>query len=322
MNLDKRDYSIVCQEAERGGCPVTFNEPLRKHTTWRIGGAADLFLEPESAEQAAGILRAARKAGIRLVVIGQGSNLLISDGRVKGVVMKIGPRMSKVEVLGTRICAEAGVWVPKLAGKAMKAGLTGLEHIAGIPGTIGGLVVMNGGSNRKNIGNSIRKVRALTLAGTELEFARKDCGFDYRSSIFHDGRHVITSVELELEDGDPTAIHHEMLKTLRDRRRKFPLKHPNCGSVFLAYRTNSAEVLAPGKLIEEAGIKGYTIGGARVSEKHANFIVNCGNARACEVIELIHYVHDTVLSRTGVSLRCEVKYINEYCCFAPILGAR
>lgn len=321
MTSDSYDYSLIFQEATLMGCTATLNEPLRNHSNWRIGGDADLFLEPASVIQAARLLRVISDAGIPFVVIGQGSNLLITDDRIRGVVLKVGSQLSRINVQGNRICAEAGAWVPSLAGRAMKEGLTGLEHVVGIPGTIGGLVVMNGGSHQKNIGGSVRRIRALTLAGAEIEFARGDCRFDYRSSIFQDGRHVVTSVELELEYGDLATIHHTMLTILRERRKKFPLKQPNCGSVFLAYRTGST-IWAPGKLIEDAGLKGLTIGGAQVSMKHANFIVNCGNARASDVIGLIHSIHETVLAKTGVSLCCEIKYIDENCRFVPILENR
>jgi len=319
MNANLDSYRAIYSDATRLGCRAVFGEPLRGHSTWGIGGDADLFLEPDSAAQASHLLRLVSAAGLPLVVIGCGSNLLICDEQVHGVVMKIGSRFSRISCQGTRMVADAGAWVPLLAHRSRKHGLTGLEHVIGIPGTIGGLVVMNGGSLRESIGSRVHRVHALSLAGDELVFEPGECGFAYRRSIFQDGACLITSVELDLEQGEPRAVRREMLRILRDRRSKFPLKMPSCGSVFRSEPDRFGTVGPPGKLIEEAGNKGVRVGGAQVSPQHANFIVNCGGATASDVIRLVKHMHDTVLSKSAVSLACEVRYLNSQCGFSSLL---
>ena len=287
---------------------LLWNEPLSRHSSWRIGGPADLLVEPSSLAQISTLCRYLHKQRLPLVVIGQGTNLLFDDAGVRGVVLKLGAALSQVQLEGTKIIADAGAWVPRLARMTMRAGLGGLEHCIGIPGTLGGLVLMNGGSQRRSIGENIRRVWLVGPEGDLQVLAPADCAFGYRHSNLA-GRGVVVRAELECPPGDPAAIRQAMLFDLRERRRKFPRKIPNCGSVFLSTAEMHASVGPPGKIIEEAGLKGARIGGAEVSRLHANFILNKGGATAAEVLELIALVRMRVRQKIDFDLRCEARFV-------------
>lgn len=284
------------------------NEPLAAHCSWQIGGPADLLVEPQTIEQICTLVAFVRARQIPLVVIGQGTNLLFDDTGVRAVVLKLGSAFSRIKVDGNIISAEAGAWVPQLARLAMRAGLSGLEHTIGIPGTLGGLVVMNGGSQRKGIGANIRRVWLVDDQGQLQGFTQADCQFSYRHSALH-GQGVVVKAELECPQGELSEIRREMVCDLRERRHKFPRKIPNCGSVFLSTSEMHASVGPPGKIIEEAGLKGKRIGGAEISQQHANFILNTGNASSADVLALIAHIRATILQRIGFDLRCEVRYV-------------
>jgi UDP-N-acetylmuramate dehydrogenase len=247
---------------------------------------------------------------VPVVVIGHGTNLLFDDEGVRGVVVKIGKLMSRCDVEATRVTAEAGAWVPQVARAAAKAGLTGLEHTIGIPGTLGGLVAMNGGSQRQSIGDVVETVHALDQQGRLCRLTGRDCRFSYRSSVFQELPWVVAKVEMRCDPGNGREIRREMLAVLRDRNKKFPRKEPNCGSVFAGDPRMYDRFGPPGRVIEEAGLKGYRIGDAQVSPHHANFIVNVGRATSRDVLDLIRFVRETVHRRTGIRMRCEVRYVN------------
>ncbi len=289
---------------------VMDNEPLSQHSSWRIGGLADLFVEPENCHQIAAILRRTQECQLPLVVIGQGTNLLFDDAGVRGVVMKIGARMNRIDISGTRIVAAAGAWVPQIAYLAMRAGLSGLEHCIGIPGTLGGLVMMNGGSHRRGIGEHVVRVTVVDQDATIHHLSADECQFDYRYSALQKRGAVVVEVELECPPGKPVAIRREMLIDLRERRRKFPRKLPNCGSVFLSTSAMHASVGPPGKIIEEAGLKGLRCGRAEVSSQHANFIVNLGGASSFDVLRLISRIRSKIRQQLAFDLRCEVRYVS------------
>ncbi len=284
--------------------------PLAEHSSWQIGGPADLLVEPETIAQVARLVCFAHGQKLPLLVIGQGTNLLFDDAGLRGIVLKLGKNLSRVEIAENRIVAEAGTWVPGLARKAMLAGLAGLEHTIGIPGTIGGLVLMNGGSQRKGIGENVRRVWIVDQDGRQLELTRHECAFDYRSSALQGRGAVVVRVELECERQPPRQIRSLMLDDLRERRRKFPRKQPNCGSVFLSTSAMHASVGPPGKVIEDAGLKGTRIGKAEVSHQHANFIVNLGGATSADVLSLIAHIRKVVQQRIGFALCCEVRYVS------------
>ena len=304
-------YLEIGREADRLGCELYWNEPLRNHSSWRIGGPADLLLEPGSLEHLAGLVGMLSASGVPFLVIGQGTNLLFADAGLRGVVLKIGSRLSAISISGAGITAEAGIWVPELARKACSAGVSGLEHIIGIPGTLGGLVKMNGGSQRRCIGDSVVRVWTILPDGSEQCLSAGECGFAYRFSLLQASGCLITKVELEGVPRAAAQIRGEMLGILRDRRKKFPLKQPSCGSVFLSTAELHAAVGPPGKVIEDALLKGARCGDAVVSPKHANFIVNTGDALAQDVITLVKTIKSTVHERFGVMLECEVRYINQ-----------
>jgi UDP-N-acetylmuramate dehydrogenase len=289
---------------------VRFDAPLTAHTSWQIGGPADLLVEPAKVSQVAVVVAFAHDHEIPLLVIGQGTNLLFDDAGLRGIVLKLGQNLASVSISNNRITAEAGAWVPGLARQAMRAGLAGLEHTIGIPGTIGGLVLMNGGSQRKGIGDNVRRVWIVNREGGQSELSREECVFAYRQSALQGTGSVVVKVELECKHEQPWRIRHLMLDDLRERRRKFPRKIPNCGSVFLSTSEMHATVGPPGKVIEDAGLKGTRIGGAEVSRQHANFIVNCNDASAKDILSLIAHIRQVVQERIGFELCCEVRYVS------------
>lgn len=291
-------------------CVASFNAPLAEHNSWQIGGPADLLIEPDSPHQVATVVRFARQHKIPLVVIGQGTNLLFDDAGVRGIVLKVGAQMSAIAIDGQRILAEGGAWVPQLARLSMRAGLSGLEHCIGIPGTVGGLVIMNGGSQRKGIGENIKKVWVVTADGEEQILSQAECAFSYRKSALQGTGAVVVKAELECPTGNIRDIRREMVCDLRERRQKFPRKQPNCGSVFLSTSEMHASVGPPGKIIEEAGLKGTRIGAAEISRQHANFIVNLGGASSADVLALIRSVREKIRSSIGFDLDCEVRYVS------------
>jgi len=287
-----------------------FDAPLAELNSWCIGGPADLLVEPKSIDQVVTVVQFVRQYDLPLVVIGQGTNLLFDDAGLRGVVMKIGDNLAGLQIDGNRITAEGGVWIPGLARRAMQAGLVGLEHAIGIPGTLGGLVMMNGGSHRKGIGDNVKRVWVVDRNGQLEVLSREACQFSYRHSALQGSGSVVVKVELECASGDPTKIRREMLADLRERRGKFPRKQPNCGSVFLSTSEMHASIGPPGKIIEEAGLKGTRIGQAEVSPQHANFIVNLGGATSADVLALIAQVREKVQAKIGFELGCEVRYVN------------
>lgn len=288
---------------------VHFDEPLCRHNSWKIGGSADLFVEPESPAQVAELMRALDGSGIPCVVIGQGTNLLFDDAGVRGVVVKIGSKMGALNISGNTINVQGGCWVPQLARKVMAQGLSGLEHCIGIPGTVGGLVAMNGGSQRKGIGENVVSVTVVTRSGEILKLSQADCCFAYRRSAIQESGAIVVDAELQCPPAEQSSIRREMLDDLRTRRGKFPRKLPNCGSVFLSTSEMHASVGPPGKIIEEAGLKGTRIGQAEVSQQHANFIVNRGGAKAADILALIRHIRQTIRARIGFELDCEVRYV-------------
>jgi len=294
------------------------NEPLNRHCSWQIGGPADLLVEPENIDQILTLVTFVRNNQIPLVVIGQGTNLLFDDAGLRGVVLKLGADFSQLEVVGNIMTADAGLWVPQLARRAMQAGLAGFEHCIGIPGTLGGLVMMNGGSHRKGIGETVRRLWVVDIQGKLQVLNQADCGFSYRSSVLQGRGDILLRVELECSPGQSGKIRREMLADLRERRLKFPRKTPNCGSVFLSTTEMHKTVGPPGQIIEEAGLKGTRIGMAEVSDQHANFILNLGGASSTDVLKLIKYVRRTVQQKIGFELHCEVRYVSTQGVVEPV----
>ncbi|MHC4069698.1 MAG: UDP-N-acetylmuramate dehydrogenase [Planctomycetota bacterium] len=289
---------------------ICVSEPLKKHTTWKIGGPADFLVCPLNIKQFQKLRQYIHNSNIASIVIGRGSNLLFDDAGFRGIVISVGQAMSAFSIEGVRVRSEAGISVPRLARAVGLAGLTGLEHTIGIPGTLGGLVAMNGGSHRRNIGEVVETVEAMDCMGQICKFKQEKCSFSYRKSIFQDSSLIVVRVEMKLKRGKTDLIRAEMLRDLRERRSKFPRRLPNCGSVFASTVEMFHTVGPPGKLIEDAGLKGLRVGDAEVSHKHANFIVNMGNAKATDVCELIRQIRKRVHDNTNFWMSCEVKYIS------------
>lgn len=290
---------------------IHYNEPLSRHSTWKIGGIADVFVEPDSVEQIVKIVKTAGLYNIPLVVIGNGSNILFSDNGIRGIVLKMGSRFSKYTLQGIHICAEAGIYVPDLARAAARAGLSGLEHTVGIPGSLGGLVCMNGGSQKKSISTNISSVQVTDRLGNLFWLPVEECHFSYRHSSLQEAGHIICKIKLTSSKADPSEIEKEMEDIISTRNRKFPMDLPSCGSVFLSNPELNTKLGAPGKLIEDAGLKGCSIGGAQVSPHHANFIVNRGGAKSTDIIALVQWIRNKVYDKYNVWLSCEIKYIDE-----------
>ena len=283
---------------------VRIGEPMRKHTSWRIGGPAELFVEPGDSGELERIIAFANNNEIPMVVIGAGSNLLVSDAGINGIVVKLGRLMSGVSCCGNEIITEAGARLADVAMAAKNAGLGGFEFAAGIPGTIGGAVVMNAGANGTNIGCLVKEVLLLDRAGNTFIKSKEDMKFGYRKSILQCIPDVAVAVTFICNQKDRTSIQTETDKHFSARKRSQPLGYPNAGSVFRNPPGDSA-----GRMIDVAGFKGYKVGDAQVSTIHANFIINLGNATAEDVMALITQIKTEVFSRFGVVLQPEIKFL-------------
>ena len=290
---------------------VGFDVPLAPISRWKIGGDADIVVCPHSTTEVAQVVQLCKAHDVALFVMGDGSNMLIDSKGFRGVVMKIGAPMSKIEISGTRVTCGAGIWVPYMAKCLANAGLTGLEHVVGIPGTLGGLVLMNGGSQRKGVGSHVRRVTCVLPDSSIRDYTQEELGYSYRHSALQGAGVVITEVELVLANGDVSQIRRDQIDIMASRRKKFPKNLPNCGSTFLSNPAMYETVGPPGKAIEDAGLKGVALGGAQISPLHANFIVNRGNATSDDVLALIAYTRQTVFERTGYKMDCEARFLTE-----------
>jgi UDP-N-acetylmuramate dehydrogenase len=288
---------------------IYFNEQLAPHTSWKIGGLADIFVEPYNVEQIANVIQYVRSENLPLVVIGNATNLLFSDKLVHGIVMRLGEKFSKIRVDGTHVHADAGTSVPALAKTVGSLGLSGLEHTVGIPATLGGLVYMNGGSQRKTIGDNVQRITVIDRSKDLITLSRKECSFSYRHSSLQDTDQIVCAVDLELAHRDPDQISSDMQTILENRQKKFPLDLPSCGSVFTSSPDLQARYAPPGKLIEDAGLKGFRIGDAQISDNHANFIVNLGNAKSQDVIDLVQLIRRTIWKLNNIWLETEIRYV-------------
>lgn len=284
---------------------------LSRISRWKIGGVADCILCPHSTLALQQIIRLARAHGIPTTVIGLTTNLLFAQAGIRALVIHIGSAMSHCFIEGNRVYSQAGIWVPGYARRVACAGLTGVEHMAGIPGTLGGLICMNGGSQQKGVGDHVISVAAVDQLGTRHLYDREQCRFAYRSSIFQSNNQLITEAIFEYPHADDrTQTRQQMKRILEQRRRKFPQKLPNCGSVFVSNPALYECLGPPGAVIEKCGLKGLVQGGAEISPQHANFIVNRGGATTADVLYLIDHIRRTVQRETGFELMAEAKYVD------------
>ena len=289
---------------------VQQNVPLNEVSRWRIGGTADIVVSPRNIQELAQLRKWIFERNLPNIVFGATSNLLFDDHGLRAIAIHIGSNFATLDMQDQYITAGPGVWVPGLARTAMLAGLKGLEHTIGIPGTLGGLVCMNGGSQRKGIGSHIDKVVSVDEQGNIKSYTQQECLFAYRKSIFQNNNEIISEVTLILERSQSIATQRqEMLSILKDRRLKFPLKLPNCGSVFVSDPAMYASYGPPGKVIEQVGLKGVQIGDAQICQLHANFIVNKGRAKSSDVLQLIKQIRKTVYKKTGYMMKVEAKFV-------------
>ena len=281
-------------------------EPMKKHTTFRVGGPADLYVCPKKQELPV-ILGLAKKKGLAVTVIGSGSNLLVGDKGIRGLVIEVGAQMNAVEVQGNILRAQAGALLSQVATKAAAAGLGGMEFAAGIPGSVGGAVVMNAGAYGGEMKDIIEKVYVLDENGAQLELDRDALDLGYRHSCIPDKKYIVTKVVLELVPRNEAEIRSKMKELNEKRAEKQPLQYPSAGSTF-----KRPEGYFAGKLIMDAGLRGYQVGGAQVSEKHCGFVINKGDATAADICQLMRDVSDKVQAQFGVVLEPEVKMIGEF----------
>ncbi len=283
---------------------VKEREPLAHHTTIKVGGPADLFVEPESMEQLIQLMEIIRKHGMPWRVIGRGSNLLVADEGIEGVVIKLGRGLDHLDIEGTEVRVGAGYSFVVLALKMGQAGLSGLEFAGGIPGSVGGAVYMNAGAHGSDISNILKKARVLFPDGTIEWLSNEEMEYDYRTSVLQNKRPgIVLEAIFLLKEGNREQIMEEMNEH-KDYRRKTQPTMLCCGSVFRNPLPNYA-----GKLIQDANLKGYMIGGAQISELHGNFIVNHGNAKAKDVFDLIEHMRKTVLERNKIAMQTEVEIV-------------
>lgn len=304
----KPDYTLLDQTAQALGCPLRVDEPMARHTTFQIGGPADRFLTVENAAQLQGLLSCLRQAGIPYLVLGKGSNLLVSDKGIRGAVLHLGGDFKKVEVLpdGRTLRAGAGAPLASVCALARERSLTGLEFAWGIPGSVGGGAYMDAGAYGGEMRDVVSRVLHLGPDGTPGEARGEELCFGYRKSRYTGGEDIITAVEFTLQPGDPAAIAGKMEELMGRRKDKQPYDMPSAGSVFKRPQNGFAAAL-----IEQCGLKGRRVGGAQVSEKHAGFIVNTGGATCQDVLELISVIRKTVEEQTGTCLECEVRVTGE-----------
>lgn len=301
QNFESRLYTIIDKDK------VKKNEPMKNHTTFRVGGPADYFAMPTEEEEITEVIRLCKKEGVPYYVLGNGSNLLVGDKGYRGVVIQVFRQMNLINIEGNVLTAQAGASLAMIAAEALNAGLTGFEFAAGIPGTLGGAVVMNAGAYGGEMKDILLNARVLTEDGEILTLTNEELKFGYRRSIIAEKEYIVLEAALGLRPGNKDEIR-ERMNELRDRRvSKQPLEYPSAGSTF-----KRPEGYFAGKLIQDAGLKGFAVGGAQVSEKHSGFVINTGDASAADVRELIRQVRERVKEDSGIELEPEVKQIGEF----------
>ena len=297
------------------------NEPMSKHTTFKVGGPARYFVKAESLDDLKKALDLAREKGIPFFILGNGTNLLVSDKGFDGLVITLAGDFSSIEDLGNR-AFKVGAAIPlgRFARSVLKQGFAGIHKLAGIPGTLGGAIYMNAGAYGQEIGTSCTQVTVLDSDGNIREFAASECGFGYRQSIFQKNNAIILSATFLLPTaaslGKTTAdLEAELAECMAKRKASQPLNMPNAGSTFKRLSVGAADTpaqIAPGYYIEQAGLKGYRIGDAEVSTVHANFIVNAGGATASDIKQLSEFVQQKVTEKFGIKLHREIILLGDF----------
>lgn len=294
----------ICKRLEKERIFFLKDEPMKNHTSFRIGGEVPILAEPEKEEDILFLKELCERFCVPSYIIGNGSNLLVSDKGYSGVVVKLGKRFSNITVSENRICAKAGALLGTIAKLAAENGLSGFECESGIPGSLGGAVVMNAGAYGGEIKDIVVKTTYISEEGEIKSVFGKEHEFGYRKSFFQKNGATVLSSEMELEYKNKEEIYEKMGELNRKRKEKQPLEYPSCGSTF-----KRPEGYFAAALIQDANLKGYSIGGAQVSEKHSGFIINTGNATADDVIRLVCHIKEVVCKKFGVELECEMKML-------------
>ena len=302
------NYQHLIDTATALGCGVTLQAPMSAATTFKVGGPADLLIDIPSADAAAQVLRTCREDGIPYLFIGNGSNLVFGDKGYRGAVLRLDSRKATATLRDdTTIYAPAGMSLQRLCLFARDHSLTGLEFAYGIPGTVGGAVYMNAGAYDSEMVNVVQSADCITAEGALVTIPAADLAMTYRHTALMESDHIVVGATLRLQAGDKDAIWDKMKDFMARRHDKQPLEFPSAGSFFKRPVGHFA-----GKLIQDAGLKGFTVGGAQVSEKHAGFVINRGGATAADLVELCRRVQEKVLAEFGVQLEPEVRFVGEF----------
>lgn len=287
---------------------IKYNEPMAKHTSFKIGGPAQCFINAESVEEIKQICKVASKNDINLTIIGNGSNLLVTDNGINGIVVKVNIKKFELEFSNddVSLIVGAGNKLGEIAQKLLRNEITGFEFAAGIPGTIGGAVRMNAGAYGKEMKDIVETVKYMDYDGNIYEKSNKDLEFEYRKSMFAKNKFIILEAKLKLQKGNAQYIKYKMLEFEQSRKQKQPLEFPSAGSTF---KRGTDFITA--KLIDDAGLKGYRVGGAMVSTKHAGFVVNENNATAQDVLNLVKHIKQEVYKKFNKKIELEIQVIGE-----------
>lgn len=288
---------------------IKYDEQMKKYTSFKVGGPADVLIIVDTEKQLQEICNLAKSMNIPIYIIGNGSNILVTDNGIRGIVVKIEIKKTEVKKIDNekiKVTVGAGNKIIETAYALLKQEITGFEELAGIPGTIGGAVKMNAGAYGKEMKDIVKKVKILNENGEKQILTNEQIQFEYRNSIFSKNNDVILEAELELKQGNKKEIQEKMDTYSKSRKEKQPIEYPSAGSTF-----KRGDTYITAKLIDEAGLKGYQIGGAQISEKHAGFIINKNNATAKDIIDLIKYTQEKVYEKFGKKIELEVKIIGD-----------
>lgn len=285
---------------------VFIDEEMKKHTSFKVGGPADFLVKPRTESQILDLVSLLKSENIPYIVVGNGSNLLVKDGGIRGVVIKISDNFNDFRIEGNTLYAQSGALLSIIGKAVLNESLTGFEFASGIPGTLGGAIAMNAGAYGSEMKNIVKSVRMIDPNGKIVELNNDEMQFEYRKSIISNNEYIVLSSIIELEKGNFEEIRDKMRELTKSRVTKQPLNLPSAGSTF-----KRPEGYFAAKLIEDSGLKGLTLRGAQVSDKHSGFVVNLGNAKAKDILDLIYIVKNIVDSKFGISLEEEVKILGD-----------
>ncbi len=287
---------------------ILYNEDMKKHTTFKIGGPAECFIKIKTKEELKEILNIAKENKIPVTILGNGSNILVLDGGIEGITLTIKIEYIDIKQNGEKykIYVGGGYKLSKLAQICLKNEISGFEELSGIPGTIGGAVSMNAGAHGKEMKDIVEKIKCVDINGNEKEFSNEEANFEYRKSIFKGNSYIVTEVVLNLEKGKYEEIKAKMGEYAQYRKTKQPIEYPSAGSTF-----KRGKDYITAKLIDDAGLKGYSIGDAVVSTKHSGFVINKGNASAKDVLDLVKYIKDTIEEKFNKQIELEIEVVGK-----------